>query len=499
LAERDADLLLRTIVEACPTTFLVSRVEDGKIIYFPPASRERFGHITSTLEFFLDPNDRKPYLEALLPCGILNDYPVQFRRGDGSVMQGLTSARVTDYKGEDVIVSATRDITDQLAMQAELERQRNISHQNEKLSALGELLAGVAHELNNPLSIVVGYALMLRNKIEDPTQRKRVERIGEAAERCAKIVKMFLAMARQRPARIENCSLNEILETSLDVAGFGFEAKNIRIKLELAPNLPPVAADPDQMAQVFINLIANAEHTLVERGKGARLKLISLYDKSSNEVVIKIRDNGAGVHQAIQRRIFEPFFTTKDTGSGTGIGLAFSHRIITSHEGTLSLYSIPGNGATFIVRMKAVEASLQPAPVVQEKASTGNNKRILVVDDEIGVSDLICDILKESGYEVEACNDAQQALQLLKSQVFDAILSDMKMPGLDGEAFFKEVELLYSDYIKRFAFVTGDVMSPHVADYLESTSALYLEKPVAPAELIALVEELCAQDRNDST
>lgn len=489
-ATREADELVRTIVEASPTTFLVSRVEDGKILYAPPVSRKRFGDIDTTLRFFLDPADRERYLEALLPSGSLHDFPVRFRRADGSIMQGLTSARVIEYKGERVIVSSTRDITDQLAMQAELERQREIAHQNEKLSALGELLAGVAHELNNPLSIVVGYALMLQSKVENPKQRRQAERIGQAAERCAKIVKMFLAMARQRPARVEECSLNEIVETALEVAGYGLKSTGSEIVLDLDPSLPPVAADPDQLAQVFINLIVNAEHALEGLGDRGKLTLSSYYDVMSDEVVIEIRDNGPGVSKDIQARIFEPFFTTKDVGSGTGIGLAFCHRIIGSHEGSLSLDSTHGKGACFIVRLKATESSGELTPSAEETPGERKSRRVLVVDDEIGVTEMIRDILEDEGWEVETRNEARAALELLETQSFDAILSDMKMPGLDGEAFLGEIEARSPAHVDRVAFVTGDTMSSKASDFLESIGRPFLEKPVTPTELIELIEQI---------
>lgn len=494
-AEREANLLLRVIVEASPTTFLVSRVDDGKIIYFPPASRDQFGDIESTLEFFLDPKDREAYLSALMPTGSLNDYPVQFRRGDGSIMHGLTSARVTDYKGEDVIVSSTRDISDQLAMQAELELQKNIAHQNEKLSALGELLAGVAHELNNPLSIVVGYALMLQDKIEDPKQKQRIERIGQAAERCAKIVKMFLAMARQRPTRIDNCCLNDTLSTALDVAGYGLKSAGAKIELHLDPKLPLVAADRDQIAQVFTNLIVNAEHALSGLGEKARLDLSSSYDKTTNEVVIKVKDNGAGVPTEVKARIFEPFFTTKDVGVGTGVGLAFSHRIITSHGGTLTLQSTPGKGATFFIRLQAVAASANSVVATCEKSAKPGGKRILIVDDEVGVAQLIRDILETKHYDVSVEHDPRSALKLLKTQEFDGILSDMKMPGLDGRTFFKRAADTNPVHARCFAFITGDTMSSDVAKFFENTGVPYLEKPVSPTELVTLVEHLCDQNK----
>lgn len=496
-AEHEANLLLKIIVEACPTTFLVSRVDDGKIIYFPPSARDSFGDIETSLELFLDPKDREDYLNALLPTGSLNDYPVQRRRGDGSIMQGLTSARITDYKGEDVIVSSTRDISDQLAMQAELELQKNIAHQNEKLSALGELLAGVAHELNNPLSIVVGYSLMLQDKIKDPKQKHRIERIGQAAERCAKIVKMFLAMARQRPTRIDNCCLNDTLCTALDVAGYGLKSAGAKIEMQLDPKLPLVAADRDQIAQVFTNLIVNAEHALSDLGEKARLDLISSYDRTANEVVIKVKDNGAGVPADVKARIFEPFFTTKDIGVGTGVGLAFSHRIITSHGGTLTLQSAPGNGATFIIRLKAVAPAANSASTTCEKPATLGGKKILVVDDEVGVAQLIRDILENENYDVSVEHDPRSALKRLKTQKFDGILSDMKMPGLDGRVFFKRAADLSPGHARSMAFITGDTMSSDVAGFFENTGVPYLEKPVSPTELVTLVELLC--DRNKET
>ena len=498
-AQRDADLLLRKIVETCPTTFLVSRVEDGKIIYFPPASRERYGGIETTLEFFLDPADRQTYLNALLPTGAIDDYRVQFRRRDGSVMQGVTSARVTDYKGEDVIVSSTRDITDELALQAELREQREIAHQNEKLSALGELLAGVAHELNNPLSIVVGYSLMLQDKIEDPKQRRQIERIGLAAERCAKIVKTFLAMARQKPANLDSCSLNDILQTALDVAAGGLKASGVEINVELDPDLPPVTADADQMAQVFANLITNAEHAMADCVDQRRLTLTTEHDRTADEVAVHVRDSGPGIPEHIQARIFEPFFTTKEVGTGTGVGLAFSHRIVAAHEGELTIQSRPGEGATFTVRLRVAEEPVEPETAVAVAPPPPGRRTVLVIDDEAFVTDLIRDILEYHGYLVEAHNDPVRALDRLQMQSFDAILSDMKMPGMDGKTFLDRVRETSERHADRIAFVTGDTMSPQVEAFLEDASIPCLEKPVAPADLVELVGRLCAGRGNAIT
>lgn len=496
--QREADMLLRKIVEACPANFLVSRVEDGKIIYCPPASRERFGNIESTLSFFLTPDDRNKYLKALLPTGSLDDYRVQFKRADGSVMQGLTAARVTDYKGEDVIVSSTRDISDQLAMQEELQRQREIAHQNEKLSALGELLAGVAHELNNPLSIVVGYAQMLEGRFEDPVLRKRVARIGQAAERSAKIVKTFLAMARQRPARIETCSLNEVVAMALDVAGYGLRSLGTSIVLELDEDLPHIAGDADQLAQVFTNLIVNAEHALTDRKQDGELVLRSYHDARTDHCVVEVRDNGAGIPGDIQTRIFEPFYTTKEVGTGTGIGLAFSHRIIDTHGGHLTVSSKAGKGTSFYVRLRATSDVSDPGEALPGSSAHTRRHKILVVDDEEGVAELIRDLLEDQGHQVTVASNAQHAITALEGQFFNAILSDFKMPGLDGEGFFQFLEENMPRYRTRIGFVTGDTMGTRVARFLKRTQRPYVEKPIAADELNELVDTLCSQPAGEA-
>ncbi|MEM9632457.1 MAG: PAS-domain containing protein [Pseudomonadota bacterium] len=490
--QREADMLLRKIVEACPANFLVSRIEDGKIIYCPPASRERFGNIETTLSFFLTPQDRERYLEALLPTGSLDDYRVQFRRADGSVMQGLTAARVTDYKGEDVIVSSTRDISDQLAMQAELEKQREKAHQNEKLSALGELLAGVSHELNNPLSIVVGYAQMLEGKLDDPVLSKRVDRIAQAANRSAKIVKTFLAMARQKPAKIEQCSLNEIVSAALEVGGYGMRANGTQVQTDLEDDLPLISGDGDQLIQVFTNLLVNAEQALAPQREKGVLTIRSYYDDDSDHSVIEIHDNGPGIDKTIQARIFEPFFTTKDVGQGTGVGLAFCHRIIDTHDGALEVTSSPWSGTSFFVRLKAIKPDEKQLPERSEEAVSIKKLNVLVVDDEADVGELIRDLLEDLGCRTTLCTDARQALVELSRSAFDMIISDFKMPGMNGEDFYNTLQQRLPGYTERIGFVTGDSMGKDVTHFLSQSKRPFIEKPISGNELEVLIKQLGA-------
>ena len=413
----------------------------------------------------------------------------KLRMRDGRTL--LCSAHKT---GLDGYLCTFRDVTEQLRLQAELDHQREITHQNEKLSALGELLAGVAHELNNPLSVVVGYALMLQEQLRDPVKKKRIDRIALAAERCARIVKTFLAMARQRPVHPEPLSLNDVIAAAMETADSTVRSKGTQIVFDLDEDLPLVDADADQLIQVFANLISNARHALSGKGEDGILTLKTYFDDKYKRVAAEVVDNGPGIPKNLHARIFEPFFTTKAEGEGTGIGLAFCYRIVDTYGGRLSLKSRLGKGARFVVRLPPSQRQPAPPPDhAPEKELARRVYKVLVIDDESGVRDMLVDLLMQTGFEVEAMADAPSALKILESKSFDIILSDVRMPGMDGEAFYHALRESFPEYIDRLAFVTGDVMSAGIAGFLEDASIPHLEKPVVPSELNELIETLCAK------
>lgn len=403
---------------------------------------------------------------------------------------GRTLLLSTHETGAGGYLISFNDITEQSQAEAELERQRAFAYQNEKLLALGELLAGVAHELNNPLSIVVGYAQMLEGKFEDPVLARRVDRILQAAERSAKIVRTFLAMARQRKTNLDECSVNEILHIALDIAGYGLRSNGTKVVLDLDNSLPTISGDEDQLIQVLINLIVNAEHALEKKGQAGRLTLRTYQDERHDNVVVEIRDNGDGIPIELQDRIFEPFFTTKNVGRGTGIGLAFCHRIIDSHGGRLSFDSAPGAGTKFFVRLRtaSLENSTETGTVHAEDQQ--DNCRVLIVDDEADVAQLICDLLEERDITVAAVTKATDALRLIQTQTYDAILSDFKMPGMNGQVFHNALLATAPRYQGRIGYITGDAMSPETTDFLKETKCPYIEKPIENRELMKLVETL---------
>lgn len=415
--------------------------------------------------------------------------PLQFEFEDHSGRWFAVSRNPTSEGG---FVITRSDITERKLAEAELGRQREMLHQSEKLSALGELLAGVAHELNNPLSVVVGHSLMLEEEIDDPSQLKRTRKISTAAERCSRIVKTFLAMARQRPTKLELTSVNSIADTALEVAGYGLRKAGVDVRSDFADDLPPVNADADQLVQVLANLVVNAEHALAPLGAEARLSISTRLSRSKKEVIIEVVDNGPGIPEKIRARIFEPFFTTKNVGEGTGIGLAFCHRVVATHDGTIQVGEAKGGGARFTIRLSAAQAT--SSVPTEPDATAPVLGRALVIDDEEDVADLISHILDRDGYQVSTVHSVEAALDRLPGD-FDLILTDINMPGLDGRELLHTMRERWPGLDARLGFITGDTMSPSADQFLSEAGHPYLEKPITPTDLRALVARIVAHPR----
>lgn len=487
----EGEALVRQVLEACPVPVRMSRIDDGEILYQNPAGIAIAGERAAAesrwvQSYFADPADRIPYVEALRRDRRVDDYQLRLTRGGGESFPGSVSARLIQYKGDDVIVSTFEDLTEKIAIEAQMARQRDALHQSEKLSALGELLASVSHELNNPLSVVVGQALLLEETAEDPRIASRAARIGNAADRCSRIVRTFLAMARQKPGEHRAVDLNEVVEVALEVTAYGLRTCDVTVRLELDAELPRVRGDRDQLTQVITNLLLNAQHALQSNPGPRLLRVVSA--PRDNVVQVRVIDNGPGVSESIRSRIFEPLFTTKEVGAGTGIGLALCHRIIESHGGRFFLERHSRPGATFTIRLP-VDASQPPdAPREDaERQSPGEALAVLVADDEPEVAGMLAEVLRESGHRVEVVHSGQAALRCIEARAFDVVLSDLRMPGLDGPALHAALERTSPELVARLAFITGDTMDGRMREFLERAGRPFLEKPIRPDEVRALV------------
>jgi len=484
---------ISTLLDACPVPFGMSRLRDSLVLYESPASKQLYQRDFSAgpvyaRNNFANAEDRVIYVDMLRREGYVDSFQVMLRRTDGTEFPGSLSGRLIEHAGEEVIVFASTDLTRQIEIEAEMTRQRDALHQSEKLSALGELLAGIAHELNNPLSVLVGQALLLKETVDDPRIAERAAKIGNAADRCARIVKSFLAMARQRPARNVETGINALVEDAIELTGYALRASNVEVELRLSPHLPPINGDPDQLQQVIVNLVVNAQHALDEVAEPRVLRIITAYRSREREVVLKVKDNGAGIAEHVRRRIFEPLFTTKQVGVGTGIGLALVHRIVTSHGGRIKVESAEGEGATFVLRFPAAAAeSRAEGPAAPAERGAG---AVLVVDDEAEVGDLVAEILTRDGFHVTTATNGEQALGLIRTRWFDAIVSDLRMPGMDGMELHARISEMSPHLLPQLGFMTGDTMGARAHAFLEASGVPHIDKPILPEDLRALLARL---------
>lgn len=348
-AVKQAELLLRKVLEACPVNLTMARIGTGEVIYRSPAAKALLGPTRNSFDHFAHRAERADFITALLPEAQIDDMQITGRNANGDEFPATISARLIDYLDEDVIVSNIVDLTDHLKLEETLADQRDQLFQSEKMSALGELLAGVAHELNNPLSIVVGNAVMLKEDTTDPDMLRRITKVSDAAERCVRIVRSFLALAREEPLDCAATDIPDLTESAIELAKNTSAVQPLRVTCRIIGALPAVTIDPVQITQVLVNLITNAAQAIETSGTGDRIDIRLQADPATERIRITVADNGPGVDKEIRSRIFEPLFTTKDAGKGTGVGLAFCHRIVAAHGGNLRLVASEGSGAEFAV------------------------------------------------------------------------------------------------------------------------------------------------------
>ncbi len=417
----------------------------------------------------------------------------------GNAQAGVTQRRLPDGRVLEIrqqrlpdgcIVSTYNNVTDRVRAEEELQRQREKSYQNEKMTALGGLLAGVSHELNNPLSVVIGQAALLESLAGDSEIAERAVKVRIAADRCAKIVKTFLSMARQRPADRRAIQINDLVLDVLDLVTHQLSTADISVTRQLAPQLPPVSGDSDQLSHVLLNLFINAQQAMMDHPLPRRLTIATAYLEASRQVRITVRDNGPGVPAEIRSRIFDPFFTTKAVGQGTGIGLSVCHGMVTAHGGSIAVDEAEGGGALFTVLLPASEAPAAPAPDPGPEPQGGTGRLVLVIDDEPDITSFLVEILEASGHSVEVASSGLNALSRLAKQDYDVIICDLRMPHLDGPGLYDALKDSRPHLLERMIFVTGDLLNETTDRFLKESGRPCIEKPFLPAQIRKLVDEV---------
>lgn len=412
-------------------------------------------------------------------------------------------------------VEIYRDLTAQRVFHSKL-------LQTEKLAALGQMVSGIAHELSNPLTSILGYAQRLLVSHDLSGRPEEVRRIHQEAERASAILRQLLLNAREAVPERRLVSLNQIVMRAVELQRFSLAAEKIRVEIDLDPGLPFVHADAGQLQQVLINLLSNARQAVEEQGPGGTIRLRTKRAGNSR-VLLAVEDNGLGIPQAIQARIFDPFFTTKPAGVGTGLGLSIVLSVVREHGGQVHFETPAQGGARFQIELPAAserQKEEELSPVSREEqisfrepghfASTATPRRssfvakkgarVLVVEDEPTVAHLIADVLEDEGMQVDVLLDGREALAQAARESYDLVICDMKMPGLDGQHFYKTLERAGNQLRERFLFVTGDILGAQTREFLERNHLPNVAKPFRVEELTEKVHAvLQAQARRETS
>lgn len=369
--------------------------------------------------------------------------------------------------------------------------------QREKLSAVGQFVAGVAHELNNPLTAVVGFSELLQTMPPGQATHGYLDRIAKSALRCHKIVQSLLSFARQQTPERKLVQLHAVLEEVLEIMAYDLRTSGIAVVKEFAGDLPLITADAHQLQQVFVNILSNARQAMEPTQREGR---VTIRTRSVDHMVsVEFEDNGPGIRAEHVARIFDPFFTTKPVGKGTGLGLSLCYGIIQEHGGKIGVQSEPGRGATFVIEIP--EAREEPTrlfrggetPSLFTAAPVEERCAILVIDDEPWILDLARELLKADGHSVEIAASGQQALTLLAKRRFDVIVSDWKMPGMNGMSLYEHLSATDPAAAKRVMFMTGDVVSDTFQVFLKQNALTCLSKPFATGEFRATVARMAGR------
>ena len=444
---------------------------------------------------FEDADVADNFVGRLASDGIVTDYLLRVRRADGAPVWLEVTAHAEPY-GPDGTVrmdALVRDVSERKKLDDQSRDLYQQLLQAEKMAALGQTVSGVAHELNNPLATILTWSERLSTRTLDDSTRRGVDVILHEAERAAKIVRQLLTFARKRQSTRTMVELNQVVRETLALRAYEQRVTNIAVLDALASGLPQIFADPHQLQQVLLNLLINAEQAvLAAHGRGT-LVVRTWHDAQRESLVLEINDDGPGVPDAVQAKIFDPFFTTKDVGKGTGLGLTVAYAIVQEHGGRIRVESAPGQGASFFVELPVTGGTLRqassPAPTADELKRLAG-RQVLVVEDEPALASAVADSLTDAGFVVDRAGDGEEALERVAERPYDLVICDLKMPRVDGMAFYRAIAATAPALAARLIFVTGDVVGTEAERFLEESGCRWLAKPFRLGDLLRAARDV---------
>ena len=373
------------------------------------------------------------------------------------------------------LVDVERDITDDIKLRDQLVH-------TERLSAVGALVAGVAHEINNPLQTILGSAELMLEEAPTPAAQRPLELIRHEARRAAQIVRNLLSFVRRSAPNRTAADLNDIASATVELRQYHLERSNIAVDVSLHPEPLPVFVNREEIQQIVLNLILNAEQALDAR-RGGRISIRTMV--IGHHQALEVADDGPGISKELRGKIFEPFFTTKDVGQGTGLGLSISHGIAYAHGGSLELCSQPSPGACFRLMLPAQETAEDTLWIGE--AAEALPRVALIVDDEMPIRRLLARLLERRGFTVIEAESGDAALSTAREQALGLVICDIRMPGMTGVDLFAQLCASRPELRRRFVFMSGDTAQPVGDEVMRDLPVL--NKPFTSADLDAALEK----------
>lgn len=400
-----------------------------------------------------------------------------------------SAAPLFDEAGEiSGVVASARDVTEVKQSERELV-------QKDKFTAMGQMMAGAAHELNNPLTAILGVSELIRERARDDALRRHAELILNQARRAAAIVQNLLDFARPPAQGRVMLRLDEIVQEAVRCHQASLTQKNIQVEFLAAPDLPLVAGDKKLLTQILLNIITNAEQAISSARDRGVLKISVAHQ--DGRVCVTLADDGPGIPAEMIGKIFDPFFSTKRPGGGSGLGLTICHAVAKEHGGSIEVQSVPGSGARFQVffPVAAEEPAKKPQPEPQARKAAAkvealDGHSLLVVDDEESIREIVVEGLSGRGMRVESAGSSEEALSRLASTSYDVVVCDMNLPGLPGGDLFERLRAQAGTSMPQFVFMTGDLLEPSALEQFGDKGARVMQKPFHVSALAKLLVEL---------